>query len=132
MSADTISTRPRLDKLGVKPGHRVCVLDLDDDSFLNELATRGANVSRRQRPGSDLVFFHAAELNDLSRLLDLRSLIKSDGAIWVLRVKGPDAAIKDTDVINAGLASGLVDNKIVSFSDRLAAMRLVYRLRDRV
>ncbi len=132
MAADTISTRPRLDKLGVKPGHRVSVLDLDDRTFLNELAARQADVSGGPRPDSDLVFFYAAGPDDLRRLADLRSMIKANGAIWVLRVKGPGAAVKETDVIDAGLAAGLGDNKIVSFSDKLAAMRLVYRLRDRV
>ena len=48
-----------------------------------------------------------------------------------MRPKGGRSAIKDTDVIDAGLAAGLVDNKIASFSDTHGAMRLVFRLRDR-
>jgi hypothetical protein len=39
--------------------------------------------------------------------------------------------LRDTDVIDAGLAAGLVDNKIASFSDTHGAMRLVFRVRDR-
>jgi hypothetical protein len=34
-------------------------------------------------------------------------------------------------VIEAALAAGLVDNKVVSFSDTQTALRLVIRLRDR-
>jgi hypothetical protein len=49
----------------------------------------------------------------------------------VIRPKGGRSALRDTDVIDAGLAAGLVDNKIASFSETHGAMRLVYRLRDR-
>ena len=43
----------------------------------------------------------------------------------MLRVKGPAAAVRDVDVIEAGQHHRLVDNKIASFSETLAAMRLV-------
>jgi hypothetical protein len=48
-----------------------------------------------------------------------------------VRPKGGRSEIRDTDVIAAGLAAGLVDNKIASFSETHGAMRLVFRLRDR-
>jgi hypothetical protein len=68
---------------------------------------------------------------DLQRLNDLKGYIEPNGAIWVIRPKGGRSALSDTDVIDAGLAAGLVDNKIVSFSETHGAMRLVFRLRDR-
>ena len=49
----------------------------------------------------------------------------------MIRPKGGRSALRDTDVIAAGLAAGLVDNKIASFSETHGAMRLVFRLRDR-
>jgi hypothetical protein len=49
----------------------------------------------------------------------------------VIREKGGRGALRDTDVIASGLAAGLVDNKIASFSDTQGAMRLVFRVRDR-
>jgi hypothetical protein len=58
-------------------------------------------------------------------------MIKPDGSIWVIRLKGGRGPILDTDVITAGLRAGLVDNKIASFSETQAAMRLVFRLKDR-
>ncbi len=73
----------------------------------------------------------AHDAADLRRLKDLKTWIEPNGAIWVVRPKGGRAAIKETDVIAAGLAAGLVDNKIASFSDTHGAMRLVFRLRDR-
>jgi hypothetical protein len=68
---------------------------------------------------------------DLKRVNVIKTWIEPNGAIWVVRPKGGRSAIRDVDVIEAGLAAGLVDNKIASFSDTQGAMRLVYRLRDR-
>ncbi len=73
----------------------------------------------------------ARELADLRQLKDIKNWIEPNGAIWVVRPKGGRSAIRDTDVIEAGLVAGLVDNKIASFSDTHGAMRLVFRLHDR-
>lgn len=77
------------------------------------------------------MFFGADDAVDLKRLKDLKTWIEPNGAIWVVRQKGGRGALRDTDVIDAGLAAGLVDNKIASFSETHGAMRLVFRLRDR-
>jgi hypothetical protein len=77
------------------------------------------------------VFFGAEDAGALKRLKDLKTWIEPNGAIWVVRPKGGRSALRDTDVIDAGLAAGLVDNKIASFSETHGAMRLVFRLRDR-
>jgi hypothetical protein len=61
----------------------------------------------------------------------VKSWIEPNGAVWVVRPKGGRSELRDTDVIQAGLDAGLVDNKIASFSDTHGAMRLVYRLKDR-
>jgi hypothetical protein len=132
LSPDTVSTRPLLDKLGVKPGSRVAIVDLDDPGFVAQLRARTPDIVQgRPRKLCDLVFMGARELRDLKRIKDVKSWIEPNGAIWVVRPKGGRSEIRDTDVIEAGLAAGLVDNKIASFSDTHGAMRLVYRLRDR-
>jgi hypothetical protein len=132
LSPDVPSTRPLLDKLGVKPGSKVAVIDLDDAGFMALLRERTSDIVKSQpRKPVDLVFMGARDLEDLTRLKDVKEWIEPNGAIWVVRPKGGRAAIKDTDVIAAGLAAGLVDNKIASFSDTHGAMRLVFRLRDR-
>ena len=132
MSPDVASTRPLLDKLGVKPGSKVAIVDLDDAGFLTLLRGRTSDVVKgRPREPVDLVFMGAGELQDLKRIKDVKGWIEPNGAIWVVRPKGGRSEIRDTDVIAAGLAAGLVDNKIASFSDTHGAMRLVFRLRDR-
>ncbi|HSP08390.1 MAG TPA: hypothetical protein VLU92_02195 [Candidatus Dormibacteraeota bacterium] len=107
-------------------------MDVDDVSFLRQLRSRTSDIIRgRPRTPCDLVFMGATNAEDLGRLGDMKTWIEPNGAIWVVRPKGGRAPISDTDVISAGLAAGLVDNKIASFSDTHGAMRLVFRLRDR-
>ena len=126
------TTRPLLDKLGVKPGSKVAIVDLDDASFLKLLRGRTRDVVRgKPKTPCDLVFFGAKTMRDLARLRELKTWIEPNGAIWVIRPKGPSSPLKDTDLIQAGLDAGLVDNKIASFSDSHGAMRFVFRLKDR-
>ena len=132
MSPDIVSARPLLDKLGVRPGAKVVIVNVDDDAFVRLLRTRTQDiVEGKPSSPSDLVFFGADTPRDLERIGELKSWIEPNGAIWVIRTKGGRAAIRDIDVIAAGLAAGLVDNKIASFSDTQGAMRLVFRVRDR-
>ena len=132
MSADAVSTKPLLDKLGVKPGSKVCIVDIDDAGFISLLRQRTSDVVlRKPRTPCDLVFLGAQKPDDLKRLSVIKTWIEPNGAIWVVRPKGGRSALRDVDVIEAGLAAGLVDNKIASFSETHGAMRLVYRLRDR-
>jgi hypothetical protein len=121
-----------MDKLGVKPGMRVALLGFRDVGFEAELEERGAAVEvDRPRRGLDMLFYMVREPGDLHSLRELGSLIHDAGAIWVLRVKGPALKVREVDVIDAGKVSGLVDNKIASFSDLYAAMRLVVPLARR-
>lgn len=132
MSPEAISTRPLLDKLGVKPGSKVVVIGIDDDSFLTSLRARTRNITgRKPRSACDMVFLGVERSQDLERIREVKSWIEPDGAIWVVRPKGGRGAIGEIEVMRAGLDAGLVDNKIASFSETRSAMRFVFRLRDR-
>lgn len=123
--ADTPSDKPLLDKLGVKPGARVSVVDVDDPGFLAELRTRTGDVHvGRPRKDLDLVFVFVPHRDELDRVAPLKKYLRPNGAIWVLRPKGTPH-IKEVGIIDLGRRSGLVDNKIASFSDTVSAMRLV-------
>jgi len=126
------TTKPLLDKLGVKPGSRVAVVDIDDASFVKLLRERtGDVVLGKPRRVCDIVFLGARDKADLDRLRQAKRWIEPNGAIWMVRQKGPGSPLRDTDLIEAGLSAGLVDNKIASFSDTHGAMRFVFRLKDR-
>lgn len=107
-------------------------MDLDDPSFLKLLRQRTSDiVAGKPRGKCDIVFLGANKLKDLGRLKVIKNWIEPNGAIWVVRPKGGRSELRDTDLIDGGLAAGLVDNKIASFSDTHGAMRFVFRLRDR-
>ena len=128
---DKPSTKPRLDKLGVKPGQRIAVLDIDDPSFVEELLDRTDSVFLgRRRASCDLLFIGARQRGTLQRLRVHRQFIKPDGAIWVVWPKGTPG-INENDVRGAALGAGLVDVKVVSFSDRLSALKLVIPVEQR-
>lgn len=125
MANDDVSTRPLMDKLGVKPESVVSVLGVKDPDFVRLLAERGADVAMgRRRKGADLVFYLAERPGDLKKLAALEGDIARDGAIWVVSPRGMPE-IRDVVVIAAGLAAGLVDNKVVRFSDTHTALRFV-------
>jgi len=117
------SHRLLIDKLGVKPGQRIAVLGVESAEFLTELAARVPEYSRGKRVnGADLIFFSAEAVADLAQLHSLERSIHKDGAIWVVYPKG-QKHIREIDVITAGKAAGLTDNKVCSFSATHTALR---------
>jgi hypothetical protein len=123
---ERVYTRPLVEKLGVKPGARVAIIRVPDPALRVLLSERTDDVTEGQpRPGTDLVFLGADSIDELGRLPKLRARLRPDGAIWVVSRKGRAATLRDVDVIEAAVASGLVDNKVVSFSDTHTALRLV-------
>ena len=117
--------RPRLDKLGVKPGARVALVGHRDAAFRRELLARTRDVSEgRLRRGSDLIFFAVVGPAALARLATLQRAIQRDGAIWVLWPKGRKE-IKEDLIRDAALRHGLVDVKVVAYSETLSGLKLV-------
>ena len=125
------SKRSRLDKLGVKPGARIAVVGLDDAGFLAELRGRTSAVTSGRVPkAADLVFIYMDRTADLPRLEKARRAIAPNGAVWVIWPKGRKA-FREDDVRAFGPTAGLVDIKVVAFSETLSGLKLVVPLRDR-
>ena len=127
-------TTPLLDKLGVRPGMRVAIVGSlhDDDEaaeateFRSGLAERTSDVTDgAPEPDSDLVFLAADTTAELAALAGLRPRIRPTGAIWVVSRKGKAATLRDVEVMAAGRANDLVDNKVVAFSPSRTSLRLV-------
>jgi hypothetical protein len=116
----------RLDKIGVKVGMRTAVIGVADATFTAELAERGA-VPVTELAGLDLLFYGADSAAELARIGDLVPALADGGALWIVSRKGRAATVKDVEVMAAAKASGLVDNKVVGFSDTLTALRFVRR-----
>jgi len=125
------SHRLLIDKLGVKAGQRIAVLGVESAEFLTDLIARVPDYSRGKRvDNADLIFFSAEARGDLSRLESLARSIQRNGAIWVVYPKG-QSHIREIDVIQAGKAAGLVDNKVCSFSNTHTALRFVIPIAKR-
>jgi hypothetical protein len=130
--AKAIANPPSLlDKLGVKPGYRVSLLNVADERFRIELAERaGEVVDGQPAEGSDLVLFGVEQPGELGRLAELRGYLKPNGGIWVISPKGRKE-LRDVDVYAAGKAAGLVDVKVAAFSATHTANKLVIPLAQR-
>jgi hypothetical protein len=117
--------RPLLDKLGVKAESKVVVLGVEDESFWEQLRGRVRKVSKSASSKyADVVFFLAEAKEALIRLKSLEGMIVRNGVIWVIAPKGKQH-IKESDVLAAGASAGLVDTKVVSFSDTHTAHKFV-------
>lgn len=115
-----------LDKLGVKENSRVSVVGVDNKQFLKELKRRTQSISEdRPQKESDFIFYEANSAKELTEVAALKRFLKQNGAMWIVSLKGKQARIKDTEVMAAGKKAGLVDTKVVGFSETHTALKFV-------
>ena len=125
------SHRSLLDKLGVKPGQRICVIGIEDAVFLSDLADRVPEFAHGKPPsGADMILLGADNLKALARAKSLAGAIQKAGAIWIVYPKG-QSHIREADVRAAGISAGLTDNKVCRFSETHTALRFVIPLARR-
>lgn len=126
-----VSTRSRVEKLGVKPRMAVLLLGIEsDEAFVGELRAAGAEVRHSGSTPVAMVFATFRHRDDLRRLPRLVKMIPADGVIWTLRPKG-SRELTEAEMMRAGKDAGLVDVKVVSFSDTLTAEKFVVPLARR-
>jgi hypothetical protein len=119
--ADKIRNPPsRLDKLGVKIGTKVHLINKHDDDFRRELSERGA-VLEKSKP--DLVFLSVKNKDQLVELAYLTAT-----PVWVIYPKGIQA-VTENDVIKAGRSVGFADIKVAAFSATHTALKFKPRNR---
>jgi hypothetical protein len=127
---DTPSTKPLIDKLGVKPGMAATVIAVEDRAFLDALRERTSPTFGDPPPDQDVIFLGVESAEDMLRVDQMKGRIKRDGTIWIVFRKGRKD-FNENDVLRLGLETGLVDVKIVRFSDTHSATRFVIRKKDR-
>ena len=116
----------RVEKLGVKAGMRVGLVGIDDAALIEDIESRGATLERSTRAsGLDMLFFGAHAAADLERLAALGARIQPAGAIWLVRTKGRGAPITESASMAAAKRAGLVDVKVVSYSETQSAEKYV-------
>jgi hypothetical protein len=123
---ERVYTTPLLDKLGIRPGMRIAIIDVDDDAIRPLLADRTSDLTEGwPEPETDIVLLGADSIEQLAPLRELASRIRMNGSIWVVSRKGTSRTLRDVDVIDAAKDARLVDNKVVAFSATHSAIRLV-------
>ena len=119
------SPRTLADKLGVTRGMRVAVIDVDDREILDDLTAKGAELVIGSVPQeAPMVLFRVARPSQLATLGTMASRIARNGAIWVVHPRG-EAAVCDTVIFAAARDAGLTYTKVVRFSERDTAEKLV-------
>jgi hypothetical protein len=123
-------------KLGIKPGSRLALVGAPDDlgATLGELPG-GVVVRRRAQGPCDVIvafFTRGAELE--RRMPALKRALDPAGGLWIAwpkRSSGVQTDLGDGPVREAGLAAGLVDNKVCAIDETWSGLRFVYRVVDR-
>jgi hypothetical protein len=130
------SHRSTIDKLGIKPGHRVAFDERAgpiDPALVQDVLDRVARPAADTLSNLDIVLAAVDDTSDpITVLREWRDRISPTGAIWLLTPKrGQPGYVNQTDLIPAGAVARLVDNKTCSVSDTVSGMRFVIRRADR-
>lgn len=137
MAAAGYSGTPLIKKLGIKPGHRLLVVDPPANywDLLGELPGEVEVKGPSSRARLDFVHVFASEARGLRRRLgSLRRRISEDGMVWVSWPKKSSGVETDVDgnvVRRAGLAAGLIDVKVCAVDETWSALKFVIPVKDR-
>jgi hypothetical protein len=132
------SGTPLAEKLGIKEGHSIALLDTPANFELT-LGKLPPNVAIRSDLDEEdrfdvLVCFTdclAALCDQFSRAKDR---LKPAGGLWIAWPKKSSGIATDLteDVVRGvGLEAGLVDNKVCAIDETWSGLRFVFRLKDR-
>jgi hypothetical protein len=136
MSHKDYGHRDVVDKLGIKPGFAVAIVEaawpLDQELRARALEQSGRPVAASDE-APDVVLATVDDTTDAVSLLAYwKSRIQPAGGIWLLTPKrGQPGYIVQDSLIDAGAEAGVVDNKVCAVSDTVSAMRFVIRQADR-
>jgi hypothetical protein len=121
-------------KLGIKAGHKVCLLDAPG-GLERHLRQDDVRITHDLRlPPVDVVVLFVERLADLERrFADITARLHPAGGFWVaFRTHRGD--ITDDVVRRIALAAGMVDNKVCTIDASWSGVRLVLRneIRDAI
>ncbi len=133
------SKTPLAKKLGLKPGHRVALIN-EPEHFRDLLGSLPPDVvvTKQLRGARDYVHLFVTRSTELARKLpDVRDVLDVDGFVWVSWPKktnkgvGPPSDLDGNTVRRLGLESGLVDIKVCAIDETWSALEFVFRTSDR-
>lgn len=116
-----------LDKVGIARGDSVALVGPFDSEFLAGLGALLDVPPLIGRPDRSVqtIFCAMEAVETLESVAGLSKFLNPGGAIWLVYRKGKSGTVKELDVISAGRAAGLVDIKVVAFSESHTALKFV-------
>jgi hypothetical protein len=124
------SGTPLEKKLGIKPGHRVLLLNAPEGFGLD------APVVRRASGLADVILSFHTERRELERRLPvLREHMEQAAGLWIAWPKKASKMATDITenvVRDIALENKLVDNKVAAIDEVWSGLRLVIRVKDRL
>ena len=132
------SGTPLPQKLGIKEGHQVAVLDAPNDfaRTLGELP-EGVTVldGLPSKDRLDVVVWFVSRRSDLGRRLgSIRRRMAPAAGLWVAwpkKASGVATDMTEHAIREVSLPTGLVDNKVCAIDATWSGLRLVIRLEER-
>jgi hypothetical protein len=114
-----------IDKLDVKPGAKVWLLEAASPELEEQIGERTTNVTRgKAARDCDVVFVGVERDAQLSRIERAMDATLDDGAIWVIHPKGK-SGVADTTIFEKAKALNLTYTKVARVSDTHTAEKLV-------
>jgi hypothetical protein len=132
------SQTPLPKKLGIKPHHRVALLQ-SPKGFTQTLGELPGSVevqTNLEEPAPvDVVLFFTDTATDLTvQFPTLARHLTPAGGLWIAwpkKASGVTTDLTEDRVREIGLRLGLVDNKVCAIDDTWSGLRFVFRLKDR-
>lgn len=121
-------------KLGIKPGHRLLLVDSPAGFNLGPLPDVTLNRRAGRVPYDVILVFTPDRAAFEHRFVPLTERLTKAGGLWVAWPKqssGAQTDLGENVVRDLGLAAGLVDTKVCAIDATWSGLRFVYRLRDR-
>ena len=126
------SGTPLPQKLGIKPGARVSLVDAPA-TFSLAMPDGAALVDARSKNVDVIVWFVTARAT-LKKLATVAARLQPAGGLWVAwpkKASGVATDMTEQAVRDVALPLGLVDNKVCAIDDTWSGLRVVWRLERR-
>ena len=128
------SGTPLVKKIGIKPGHRLAILN-PPRGFENELTPLPDGVVNVEKAPLDVAILFAADQVALKKNLGkLAGRLATAGMLWISWPKmssGVATDLREDVVREIGLASGLVDVKVCAVNEIWSGLKFVVPVKDR-
>lgn len=128
--SEAYSKRSLVEKLGIKAGARVAILNAPEGLTLGNLPD-GMTPDTTMHDTYDFIHAFTRNRAELEQAFPrLKAALASNGALWISWLKG-NTDLNENIVREIGLQNGLVDVKVIAVDKDWSGLKFVYRLKDR-